>query len=224
MPFMPFDSHDFADTANIRNGQIPSRLRSKIDDLRHGLGTFPEFQLDFFRLRIVRRPGMRGSMGDRLVFGHPRADFDGHWYLYNVGGDGDQVQLNIGMFADYIRVGMGFMIGRQVSPKIPAFYVLQSFLGMRPPLPFRKALYECVTINGFEIEQLKTKDADETLHRLETYVVPPDQDTVFVLLGAIWDVGTAATKTLDDYRSVFRALMPFYEELLLAGGRYRFHI
>ena len=34
----------------------------------------------------------------------------------------------------------------------------------------------------------------------------------------------AALKTLDDYRSVFRALMPFYEELLLAGGRYEFHI
>jgi hypothetical protein len=41
------------------------------------------------------------------------------------------------MVKDYIRVGLGFQIGRQVAPKVPAFYVLQSFLGTRPPLPFQ---------------------------------------------------------------------------------------
>jgi hypothetical protein len=128
------------------------------------------------------------------------------------------------MFADYIRVGMGFMIGRQVAPKIPAFYLLQSFLGRRPPLPFRDALYNCIEKNHFQIEGIQTGDADETLHRLETYVISPDEETVFVFLGAVWGVATASTKTLDSYRSVFFQLMPFYEELLLAGGRYQFYI
>jgi hypothetical protein len=189
-------------------------------DLRQGLGSFPEFQLDFFRHRIVRRPKMRGT--DGLVFGRPRPG-PGHWYLYDVGGDQDQVQLNIGMFAEYIRVGMAFMIGPQVAPKIPAFYLLQTFLGMRPPLPFRDALYNCIEKNHFQIEDIRTKDTDETLHRLETYVIPSDKDIIFVFLGALWDPATASTKSLDAYRSVFLQLMPFYEELLLAGGRYEFY-
>lgn len=222
MPFMPFDAVDFAITANLTGGGIiPDPLASKIEQLRQGLGTFPEFQLDFFRKRIVRRPGMRGDRG--LVFGYPRA-YDGHWFLFVVGGDQDQVQLNIGMFADYIRVGMGFMIGRQVAPKIPAFYILQSFLGMRPPLPFRNAFHNCVQRNNFQIENIPTRDADELLHRLETHVVPSDDTTVFVFVGVLWDIPLAITKGLDDFRSVFLELMPFYEELLLAGGRYSFHI
>jgi len=222
MPFMPFNAADFAQVAALtERGAVSGPLAVKIEELRQGLGTFPEFHLDFFRKRIVRRPGMRGERG--LVFGHPRA-YDGHWFLFVVGGDQDQVQLNVGMYANYIRVGMGFMIGRQVAPKIPAFYIFQSFLGMRPPLPFRDAFYNCVQRNKFQIEEMQTRNADELLHRLETYVVPSDDTTIFVFVGALWDVATAATKGLDDYRSVFLELMPFYEELLLAGGRYVFHI
>jgi hypothetical protein len=222
MSFASFDSSDFDQTATISDGgPIPYPLAEKIKALREGLGAYPEFELEFFRKRIVRRPGMRGS--DGLVFGPPRA-YEGHWFLFVVGGDQDQVQLNIGMFKDYIRVGIGFQIGRQVAPKIPAFYVLQSFLGTRPPLPFRDALYNAIQRNGFEIEGVQTRDADELLHRLETFVIPSDIEPTFVFLGAIWDVAKAVTKTLDDYRTVFRELMPYYEELLLAGGRYQFHI
>jgi hypothetical protein len=221
VPFLPFVAEDFAQMTQIpEGGPIPEPLAGKIMDLRQGLGSFPEFQLDFFSRRVVRRPGMRGA--DRLVFGWPRPS-PGHWFLFVVGGDQDQVQLNIGMYADYIRVGMGFMIGRQVAPKIPAFYVLQSFLGMRPPLPFRDALYNCIEKNHFQIEDIRTKDTDETLHRLETYVIPSDEETVFVFLGALWDTATASTKSLHSYRSIFLQLMPFYEELLLAGGRYQFY-
>lgn len=84
---------------------------------------------------------MRGDSG--LVFGPARSG-DQHWYLYVVGGDGDEVQLNIGMWPDYIRVGLGFQIGRTARPKIPAFRLFQTFLGVRPPLPFREAFYRCV--------------------------------------------------------------------------------
>jgi hypothetical protein len=54
--------------------------------------------------------------------------------------NGDQVQLNIGMFPEYLRVGLDFMIGRQVKPKIPAFNVFQTFLGSHPPLPFPQCI------------------------------------------------------------------------------------
>ena len=155
MAFLPFNARDFAQVAQIPDGgPIPQPLAGKIADLRQALGSFPEFQLEFFSRRVVRRPGMRGS--DGLVFGRPRT-YAGHWFLFVVGGDQDQVQLNIGMFADYIRVGMAFMIGRQVAPKIPAFYVLQCFLGMRPPLPFRDALYNCIEKNKFQIEGIQTQ-------------------------------------------------------------------
>lgn len=222
MSFTPFNAADFAQCGTIPDGgPIPDPLTTRIEELRHGLGSYPEFDLDFFRKRIVRRPGMRGR--DGLVFGPPRA-YDGHWFLFVVGGDGDQVQLNIGMFKDYIRVGLGFMIGRQVAPKIPAFHIFQSFLGMRPPLPFRDAFYSCVERNHFGIEDIHTRDTDELLHRMETYVVPADKDTVFVFVGALWNVDLASAKELSDYRAVFLELMPFYEELLLAGGRYSFHM
>jgi len=222
MAFQSFNASDFLQCGTITTGgPIPNPLDAKIQELRKGLDNFPEFKLDFFKKRIVRRPAMRGDGG--LVFGQPRA-YDGHWFTFVVGGDQDQVQLNIGMFKDYIRVGLGFMMGRQVAPKIPAFHVLQSFLGMRPPLPFRDAFYSCVKKNNFQIEDPPIRDADEVLHRLETFVVPPDKDTVFVFVGAIWDVVTAPTKSVDDYRTVFLELMPFYEELLMAGGRYSFHI
>jgi hypothetical protein len=221
MAFIPFDAFDFKQMKSVAYGSIPAPLNQKIEDLRTDLGTFPEFELDFFKKRIVRRPGMRGSSG--LVFGPPRSD-DRHWYLYVVGGDQDQVQLNIGMWAEYIRVGLGFMIGRQVSPKIPAFNLFQTFLGVRPPLPFRDAFYDCVKRNKFAIEGLPTKDIDELVHRLETYVIPSNGSPVFVFVGSLWNPSEASTKNVDDYRKVFLELMPFYEELLLAGGRYSFYI
>jgi len=54
--------------------------------------------------------------------------------------------------------------------------------------------------------------------------VPADAEPHFVFVGALWKPPTAAKKSLADYRAVFRQLMPFYEELLLAGGRYVFHV
>jgi hypothetical protein len=219
MPFTPFTQSEFQAMQSVAAGTYPPGLAQKIDDLRRELGTFPEFELDFFRKRIVRRPNMRGDQG--LVFGPPRWT-TGHWFLFVVGGDQDQAQLNIGMWADYIRVGLGFQIGRQVSPKIPAFQIFQTFLGVRPPLPFRDAFYQAVKRNAFQIEDQPSGTPDDVLYRLETYVIPADRDPVFVFIGALWDPPTAANKNAGDFRGVFQELLPFYEELMLAGGRYTF--
>ena len=224
MPSTPFETQDFAQTAKISGDLIPEPLATKINEFRHGLGSFPEFELDFFRKRVRRHPEMRGK--DGLVFGRPRAIYDGHWFLFTVGGDQDEVQLGVGMWSDKIRVGMGFQIGRQVEPKMPVFRVLQSFLGMRPPLPFRDALYRSIKRNKFLLieyseEEQHVMDADEILRRLETLVVSGE---TYVFLGSLWDAETASSKTLDDYRLIFREFMPFYEELLLAGGRYEFYV
>src|SRR5581483_1238871 len=87
----PFDAGDFAQTAKLHeNTPVPETLRNKIDALRHDLDTFPEFKLDFFSKRIVRR-NMVGK--DGRVFGRPHAS-DGHWYLFIVNGENDGVQLN----------------------------------------------------------------------------------------------------------------------------------
>lgn len=221
MLFVPFDGRDFDAMASVDKGQIPESLEAKITDLRKDLGQFPEYHVDFFRKRIVRRPTMRGREG--LVFGPPRAETQ-HWYLFVVGGDQDQVQLNIGMWPDYIRVGLGFQIGRQVSPKMPAFQLLQTFLGARPPLPFRDAFHRCMEENNFGIEGIRTQSTDELVHRLETFVVPADGSPVFVFVGALWGRDEAEKKDVEAYRNVFLQLMPFYEELLLAGGRYAFYL
>ena len=131
------------------------------------------------------------------------------------------------MWPDYIRVGLGFMIARQVTPKIPAFQVFQSFLGMRPPLPFRDALFNCVNKNKFDIEEdgekLNITNAAELIYKLETHVTPTS-DAHFILIGKLWNIEEASTKYAKDYRDVFIEIMPFYEELLLAGGRYTFYI
>lgn len=222
MAFTPFGSQDFNLMASVNHAPVP-QLEQKINELRNELCNFPEYDLDFFRKRIVRRPTMRGSGG--LVFGLPRWD-DKHWYFYTVGGDQDQVQLNIAMWPTHIRVGMAFMIGRQENPKIPAFQVFQSFLGMRPPLPFRNAFFNCVAKNKFDIEEdgdpLNINNAAELVNKLETHVIPLSKH--FILIGKIWDIDEASTKTAEDYRNVLLELMPFYEELLLAGGRYTFYV
>ena len=235
MPFTPFNQRDFEQTAQLSDGgNIEEPLATKIAELRNGLDAFPEFKLDFFRRRLVRRPRMKGAdrpifgdperdEGDRLVFGAPKVE-QGHWYLVSVGGDQDEVQLNIGMFEEYVRVGMGFIFGKQMVPKIPAFRVLQSFLGMRPPLPFREHIHRTIKRNEFQIEGVQTRDADETMRRLETHVVHADDGVKFFFLGAIWGPDAAISKSIDDYHHVFHELMPFYEELLLAGGRYRFYV
>jgi hypothetical protein len=166
---------------------------------------------------------MRGESG--LVFGHARAG-EKHWYLYVVGGDQDQVQFNIGMYRHHMRVGLGFQIGRQVNPKIPAFHLLQTFLGTRPPLPFRDAFLQMVQNNDFHIEDRGTPvmaDASSSLQYLETFVVPADEIPTFVLIGAIWPSEEAVRKRVEDFRRVFRVLMPFYEALLLMGGRFVYY-
>lgn len=168
---------------------------------------------------------MRGHNG--LVFG-PARWVERHWFLFDVGGDQNQIQLNIGMFPSHVRVGLGFMIGRQVSPKPPAFRVFQTFLGLRPPLPFRNALLEACSQWNLRLEIQgdieSCRSADHIVSRLETFHVQANDETVFVFLGKIWEPDEAATKTASDYREAFRHVMPFYEEINLASGAYYFHL
>jgi hypothetical protein len=107
MPFTPFTTGDFQAMSGVTKSHQPAPLRQKVEHLRQALNGFPEFQLDFFRKRIVRRP-MKGRQG---VFRPPKWH-DKHWFFHPAGGDQDEVQLNIGMFPDYLRAGLGFMIGR----------------------------------------------------------------------------------------------------------------
>jgi hypothetical protein len=222
MKFTPFDQQDFDLMKQVAHKHaLPTLLERKINALRTGLCAFPEFELEFFSKRIRRRPKMRGHKGG-LILGPPRAD-DKHWYLFNASGDQDQVQLNIGMWQEYIRVGLGFQIGRQVRPKPPAFQVFQTFLGVRPPLPFRDAFFDSVKRNNWRIEdEPDLTDPHTIIQHLETFVVPANADSVFVFIGALWTSQESASKDISDYRKVFLELMPFYEELILAGGRYVF--
>jgi hypothetical protein len=165
---------------------------------------------------------MRGDAG--LVFGQARAA-DQHWYTSVVGGDQDEVQLNIGMFETHIRVGLGFQMGRQVKPKIPAFRLFQLFLGLRPPIPFRSALRECIDQNGFALEIRGEPHfnlvgrSEDVIRFLETYSPPADEEPIFVFVGALWKPNEAAAKGADHFRAVFRTLIPFYEAIVLMGGR-----
>lgn len=222
MPFTPFSHADFSDVATLRSGQPPPQpLLAKTEDLRTALGTYPEFELEFFKHRLARRPSMRGRNG--LVFGQARWG-EQHWFLFDVGGDQNQVQLNVGMFPTHVRVGLGFMIGRQVAPKPPAFHVFQTFIGARPPLPFRNALLEAIATYDLRLEIQGQVEpivaASDILMRLETYHVPPNVETVFVFVGHIWDPPAAASKDAGEFRIAFNHVMPFYEELILASGGY----
>ena len=225
MNFSPFSRSDFEEMKAASYEQRPPALKSKTEALRKALGAYPEFKLDFFKHRLARRPRMRGRQG--LVFGPARWS-DQHWYLFDVGGDQNQVQLNIGMFPDHIRVGLGFMIGRQVAPKPPAFHVFQTFLGIRPPLPFRNALLEATRDHELRLEIQgnldEPLDPDQVLARLETYHVPPNETTVFVFLGHIWGAEEAESKAASKFREAFGCIMPFYEELILASASYYFHM
>ncbi len=71
----------------VTDKYIPPELKSKINELRNELGTYPEFNLDLFTKRIVRRPAMKGKSG--LVFREPKS-YDKHWFINTTGGDQDQ--------------------------------------------------------------------------------------------------------------------------------------
>lgn len=223
-PFAPFTATDFSQVAHlVWGGAIPSPLRDKIDALRTELGGFKEFAPDYFRCRIARKENAKYAEG--LVFGGPRVQ-DGHWFLYNVGGDQDQVQLNIGMYKDLIRVGLGFMLGRAARPKPPAFTVLQQLLSARPALPFRQILTDLLQRradfgiacpDGFLTRSTGYR-AQDLVQWLETHV-PPANETTFILVGALWDPAQASTKHVEDYREVFCSLMPVYEALIILSAR-----
>ncbi|MEW6048639.1 MAG: hypothetical protein AB1609_19550, partial [Bacillota bacterium] len=144
MAFVPFAAADFQLLARKQGGP-GTALHAKADALSEELSNYPEFDLDFFRKRIVRR-GMTGQGG--RVFTGPKWGGPTHWYFYPSGGDQDEIQLNVGMFETHIRVGIGFQIGRQVRTKVPAFRTLQTLLATRPPLPFRERFLRCVESNG----------------------------------------------------------------------------
>lgn len=221
MVFSPFDAFDFQQVT-LLHGTAPQSLVDKTNELRRDLGAYPEFKLHFFRQRLARRPHMRGRNG--LVFGPARWG-DRHWFLYDVGGDQNQVQLNIGMCPNHIRVGLGFMIGRQVAPKPPAFHVFQTFLALRPPLPFRNALLETIAQHGLRIEiqgQVEpATDPAAIVACLETYHVPSNKkETVFVFLGHIWSPTEAAAKDAAAFRAALSHLLPFYEFLILGSGSF----
>jgi hypothetical protein len=98
---------------------------------------------------------------------------DKHWFIYNRGGNEDEVQLNIGMWRDQIHVGVAFMIGQQGIPKNPASHVFQVLIGSRPPRPLHDALLKCIERIGFRIEGYPDiHDPREIVTLLETYPVP----------------------------------------------------
>jgi len=214
MDFEPFQLSDFQQVELIRQKERPEALSAKVEALRRALAKFREFELNFFRHRLTRRPQMRGKNG--LVFGPARWEGQ-HWYMFDVGGDQNEVQLNIGMFPKRIRVGLGFMIGRQVATKPPAFRLLQTFLGCRPPLPFRDALCKAVADHKLRIEirgQVQPQtEPEQVVARLEMYLVPPNEKTVFVFLGHIWSPEEAQAKDASCFRSALASVMPFYEAL-----------
>lgn len=64
--------------------------------------------------------------------------------------------------------------------------------------------------------------AEEVIGFLETYTPPADEEPIFVLVGALWKPEEAAGKNVQDFRNVFRALLPFYEAIILMGGRFSY--
>jgi hypothetical protein len=132
------------------------------------------------------------------------------------------------MFETHLRVGLGFMMGRQVALKMPAFRLFQLFLGLRPPIPFRSAFHECIEQNKFSLEIRGEPKfgmvgrAEEVIGFLETYSPPADEEPIFLLVGALWKPKEAVEKSAQDFRNIFRTLLPSYEAIILMGGRFSY--
>ena len=96
------------------------------------------------------------------------------------------------------------------------------------PIPFRAALHNCIEQNKFSLEVRGEPyfnllgRAEDAIRFLETYSPPADEEPIFLLVGALWKPGEAATKKAEDFRGIFRALLPFYEAIVLMGGRFSY--
>jgi hypothetical protein len=220
--YMPFQESDFALMSKVDNETIPEVLSDKVEKIRGSLAQYPEFQFGPFKRHVLRRPEMNSR--DGFIFAPPVVS-KAHWYCYSIGGEEDQVHLNFGMWPTHVRVGMGFTVGRQARPTLPAFRQFQSFLGVRPPLLFRDQFHRCVKRNRFGFEEAGMPywgDAYDILHMLESDVAPSlEEAAILLFVGAMWKPEEAVRKTVADIRDALRDLMPFFEALVLMGGRFQ---
>jgi hypothetical protein len=221
--FALFDEKDLELTRRLTPDEpMPPELADKIETLRRALSQYPEFQVSSFKRHLLRRGDTVAT--DHVVFSPPQKHA-GHWYSYSMGGEFDQVHLNIGMWPTHFRVGLGFAVGQSVKSALPAFRQFQGFLGMRPPLMFRDAFYKCVKRNNFGLEDSGLPywgDAHDILMRLETYVAPDAKEAgILLVVGSLWKSEVLARKTVADMRKSLRELLPFYEALVLMAGRFQ---
>lgn len=210
-----FTEEDFKLMNNVRNEQsCPQDLKEKIARLRHELSAFPEFNLPYFDRRIRKFGSMKRQTGN-MLFGEPHFG-EKYWYLFNVGGEGDQMQLNIGMSPDYLRVGVAFIAsGKAVARRLPGFERFKT--AVLHNLYVNRGFKDCVSNNSFKVEDQPELDSPNKITDWLSQLTPEDlKERAFLFIGSLWKPTEGAAKTVADFRKVFHALLPFYELTMIS--------
>jgi hypothetical protein len=142
-----------------------------------------------------------------------------HWYTHNAGGR-NEAQFNIGMFPDYLRVGLGFEFREQMYGNPPA---VQTAYGefWNTLVQFRQAFDRFAQENSLKVEWVPQGKSDviryvPTQDVAKWLLKPKPSDWIFV--GRLLDRKKDAEILEDSVRlkevmeSVFKDLKPLWEQ------------
>ncbi len=222
----PITERDFRDLEGANKEQVKKRAAPLVEEL-HAYLNESSCLSDIQRIRHDWNSGV----SSRLAFerGHSPTDRE-HWYTYNTGGR-NEAQFNIGLFPEYLRVGLGFEFTEKMfgNPnRVRTVY--DAFRGLVDNQ--QQVLRRFAQDNALQIEWLPKDKAGQGALEYR-----PTQDTIGWLVRrkkeADWIFVGRLLRRVDDaeilgdparlrdaMESVFRGFKPLWEDAQKEVARY----
>ena len=105
----PITESQFRDLEGATKQQVKKRAAPFVRELRTFLNQGSCLS-DIQHIRRSWKPRVKTRLA--FAYGEVLADRE-HWYIYNAGGR-NEAQFNIGLFPDYLRIGLGFEFTKKV--------------------------------------------------------------------------------------------------------------
>lgn len=219
----PVTESQFRDLEGATKHQVRKRATPFVRDL-HSFLNHGSCLSDIQRIRRSLNPRIR----DSLAFEDFAVDYE-HWYTYNTGGR-NEAQFNVGLFPDYLRVGVGFEFTPKMygdPPRVQTAYGAFSEVLRQHQQGFDRFAQE----NSLQVEwcpegktgrdNLKYVPTDNVLRWL---IRPKVADWIFV--GRLLNREKDAEILRDPVRlkeameRVFKGFKPLWQEAQMASARY----
>ncbi len=220
----PFTESRFEEIEGATKEQIEVRVAPFIEDL-HAFLNEESCLHDIQHIRHGVNPQVRGQ----LAFGNCTPEYE-HWYTYNIGGR-NEAQFNIGLFPDYLRIGLGFEFTKKAYGKPERVQAAWGRFGV-VLRQHRQAFERFAQENSLQVERLppgksgRANLAYVRTQRLVRWLLRPKvSDWIFIgrLLRRREDAEILAdsVRLKEVMESVFGGFKPLWQETQLQASEYR---